>query len=78
MRFASKAQLVEHIEREQDRFLDLLASVPPSRRREAGAWGDGWTIQDLVAHLTEWHLMFLRWYREGRRGGHPAPPRRLA
>lgn len=74
MRFASKAQLVEHIEREHDRFLDLLASVPPSGRLDAGAWGDGWSVKDLVAHLTGWHLLFLRWHREGRGGGRPALP----
>ncbi len=74
MRFASKAQLVADIEREHDRLLELLASVPPSRRRKTGAWGDGWSVTDLVAHLTEWHLMCLRWYREGRGGRRPALP----
>jgi hypothetical protein len=67
-------QLLEQIEGEHDRFLELLASIPDSRRREAGVWGDGWTIQDLVAHLMEWQLMFLGWYREGRDGGTPNLP----
>jgi hypothetical protein len=37
-------------------------------------WGDGWTIKDLVAHLAEWHVMFLRWYREGADGRTPVMP----
>ena len=74
MKFVSKEQLLEQIEDEHDRFLQLLASVPNSRRRESGVWGDGWSVQDLVAHLMEWHLMFLRWYREGCEGGAPVLP----
>lgn len=74
MRFGSKSQFLEQIEGEHDRFLELLARVPVSRRGEADVWGDGWTAKDLVAHLTEWHLMFLRWYREGQRGVRPALP----
>jgi hypothetical protein len=58
----------------RDGFLELLAPIPTSRHREAGVWGDGWTIQDLVAHLAEWQMMFLRWYREGRDGGAPTLP----
>jgi len=74
MRFASKAELLKQIESEHDRFLELLASIPKSRRRETGVWGDGWSVQDLVAHLMEWHVMFLRWYREGCDGGVPVMP----
>lgn len=74
VRYTTKRQLVSDIEREHDRFVALLESVPPSRRREPGVWGDGWTVNDLVAHLMEWHRMFLRWYREGLAGGRPAMP----
>lgn len=74
MRFASKAALLEQIEREHRAFVELLQSIPRARYRERGVWGDGWTVHDLLAHLTEWEQMFLRWYREGRRGGSPALP----
>ena len=37
-------------------------------------WGDGWTVTDLVAHLSEWQLMFLRWYEDGLRGAAPKMP----
>jgi hypothetical protein len=74
MRYRSKRDLLAAIEREHRTLVDLLATVPPARYREAGVWGDGWTVNDLLAHLTEWEQMFLRWYREGRRGGTPAMP----
>lgn len=53
MHFASKEQLLRDIEGEHDRLLTLLASIPPARRREAGVWGDAWTVLDLFAHLAE-------------------------
>jgi hypothetical protein len=36
--------------------------------------GDGWTVNDLVAHLAEWQRMFLGWYREGLEGVKPRIP----
>ena len=74
MRYASKEEFVERIERTHQAFTDLLNSVPESRRREKGVWGDGWTVCDLLAHLTEWEQMALSWHREGRDGGRPAIP----
>jgi hypothetical protein len=74
MRYASKRQLLEDIEREHGALVRLLESIPAPRHREVGVWGDGWTIKDLVAHLHEWHLLFLSWYREGLAGGTPALP----
>jgi hypothetical protein len=74
MRYASKRALVDDIEAEHVRLIDLLGTIPASRRREPGVWGDGWTVSDLVAHLAAWHLMFLRWHREGREGRRPALP----
>lgn len=76
MRFSSKQELLDSIEREHRTLVELLDSIPKKRYREPGVWGDGWTIQDLLAHLTEWEQMFLRWYREGLEGGTPALPAR--
>lgn len=76
MRFTSKREFVESVEKEHQTFVELLGSVRRSRYREAGVWGDGWTIRDLLAHLTEWEQMFLGWYRVGRDGGHPILPAR--
>lgn len=65
MKFNSKEELLESIETEHDRFLALAATVPRQRYSEPEVWGDGWTLKDLFAHLTEWEQMFLEWYRLG-------------
>ena len=74
MKFQSKADLLEAIEREHEAFVDLVESIPSTSYARAGVWGDGWTIKDLCAHLTEWERMFLRWYRDGREGREPDVP----
>jgi hypothetical protein len=74
MRFASKQAFLEKVERTHCTLVALIDSVPVSRHHETGVWGDGWTICDLLAHLTEWEQMALTWYREGRNGGDPVRP----
>jgi hypothetical protein len=74
MRFTRKEELIERMEREHGVFLDLAAAIPETRYREEGVWGDGWSVKDLFAHLTEWEQMFLSWYRDGLEGGDPAVP----
>lgn len=74
MKFRSKADLLEAMEREHATFVALIESLPARARARAGVWGDDWTIKDLCAHLTEWERMFLRWYRDGREGRRPDLP----
>lgn len=65
MRFASKKELLESIEREHEVLRSLAAGIPERRYDERGVWGDGWTIKDLFAHLTEWEQMCIGWYQRG-------------
>ena len=74
MRYASKRELLESIENEHRTLIELLATIPEQRYREGGVWGDGWTIDDLLAHLTEWEQMFLTWHRDGCAGRSPVMP----
>ncbi|MGD2069412.1 MAG: ClbS/DfsB family four-helix bundle protein [Gemmatimonadota bacterium] len=74
MRYDSKEQLLASIEGEHDTLVEMLDGIPASRWGESGVWGDGWTVTDLVAHLSEWHRMFLRWYRDGLEGRSPDMP----
>jgi len=74
MKFASKDELIESIENEHRKFAELVSSIARDRYLEAGVWGDGWNIRDLLAHLTEWEQMFLIWFREGRAGKRPDLP----
>lgn len=74
MRYDSKEDLLAKIEREHDTLVAMLDGIPASRWDQPGVWGDDWTVTDLVAHLSEWHRMFLRWYREGLEGHTPDMP----
>ncbi|MHC5004776.1 MAG: ClbS/DfsB family four-helix bundle protein [Planctomycetota bacterium] len=74
MKYASKQALIDRIESEHERFVDLAATIPVARYREEGVWGEGWTVKDLFAHLAEWEQMFLHWYREGAAGRTPSLP----
>jgi hypothetical protein len=74
MRFTTRQELIQRIEKEHQAFVELAASIPKTRYREEGVWGEGWNIQDLFAHLTEWQQMFLSWYRKGLQGENPAVP----
>jgi hypothetical protein len=74
MKYDSKRRLMNAIEDEHQALVALVDAIPASRLCEKGVWGDGWTVNDLLAHLTEWEQMFLRWYREGQRGLRPVLP----
>jgi len=76
LKHSSKEELLACIEREHDALLTLLREVPRLRYKEPGVWGDGWTVHDLVTHLTEWQQMLLRWFDEGRAGRRPEMPAR--
>jgi hypothetical protein len=52
----------------------VLDSIPLEHYLEPGVWGDSWNVRDLVAHLTEWHQLFLGWFEAGQRGLIPAIP----
>lgn len=74
MRYGSKEALLSDMEREHDALLALLADIPADRYGESGVWGDGWSVHDLLAHLAEWHALFLRWHAVGRSGKPPQMP----
>jgi hypothetical protein len=74
MRYASKEDLLADIAREHDALCALLAEIPESRHEEPGVWGDAWSVHDLVAHLAEWHALFLLWHEVGEAGGSPRMP----
>ena len=74
VRFSSKREFVQRVEKERQTFVELLGTIPRSRYGEGGVWGDGWNIRDLLAHITEWEQMFMGWYRVGQDGRPPLLP----
>ena len=73
-KYESRDALLTAIDREHEAFVERVDAIPAAEQREEGAWGDGWRVQDLLAHLTEWEQMFLTWYRAGVEGEVPALP----
>jgi hypothetical protein len=74
VRYQSKKDLLADITREYDALTNLLDGIPPQRHLEPGVWGNDWNVHDLVAHLFEWHQLFLGWFDAGKRGLVPAIP----
>lgn len=74
MKYASKRDLLADIEKEFRALTDLLEGIPEDRFGDPGVWGDDWSINDLVAHLAEWHRLFLGWFRAGSAGEKPSLP----
>lgn len=74
MKYASKQALIDDIEEQFGALMALLATIPARRFRDAGVWGDEWTINDLLAHLAEWQRLFLDWHRAGLEGERPPMP----
>ena len=78
MKYASKEALLKDIQVEHDSLRALLREIPGARWSEPGVWGEAWSVSDLVAHLAEWHRMFLGWHADAsdlseRRGTEPFP-----
>lgn len=70
---ATKQALLDESRKEFDELLKIVESIPAEWRVEAGVVGE-WSVKDLLAHLHEWHRMFLGWYAAGQAGSTPALP----
>lgn len=70
----AQSQLIELIEREHQTLMEAVANVPARARTQAGVTDGGWSVKDLLAHLTAWEQMFLGWYRAGVKGETPETP----
>ena len=68
MRYESKPELIGDIERQFDALCGLLVGIPRAEWTDPGVWGDDWSVNDLLAHLSAWHRLFLGWHREGHEG----------
>ena len=53
-------------------FIDGLSPEEQTREFPPGTMNRN--IRDVLAHLHHWHLMMLRWYKEGMSGNKPAMP----
>ena len=73
----SKSELLELSKINYDKLMELINSFSPEQQQ--GEFPPGTmnrNIRDLLAHLHEWHLMFLQWHDTGMTGEKPDIPAR--
>ncbi len=70
----SKAEVLELVEDEWKRFLDLLGALNDVQKSEPCLPG-GWTAKDLLAHLTAWERELGTWIASASSGNDPGVPR---
>ena len=68
----SKAQLLDNLQKENERWEALLAEVGDTRMTEPGIAGH-WSMKDVVAHLTGWRQRTVARLQAAVRG-EPEPP----
>lgn len=55
----NKAELIEALNREREKILDLLEAVPEEDYEKPGVAGE-WSLKDLIAHLSLWEGEVVR------------------
>ncbi|MEX2247510.1 MAG: ClbS/DfsB family four-helix bundle protein [Dehalococcoidia bacterium] len=72
----TKSELIANIKRDRDAIEAVLARVGDARMTQP-ALEDGWSVKDIVAHITSWEQLCLIWVRTGHRGEGPFTPETL-
>ncbi len=70
----SKAEVLERIQAEWKQFAELLASLTDAQKADPCLPG-GWTVKDLLAHLTAWERALGTWIEAANEGRDPGIPR---
>jgi len=69
---STKTQLLADIKTERNRLENCLAQLSPEDMLLSRAVS-GWSVKDILAHLTAWEQLFLGWYQAGLRNETPEP-----
>ncbi len=67
MQYSTKAQLIDGIKAERRRLeasLQGLTEIDMVKPPKAGAW----SIKDILAHVSTWQDLFVKWYETGLKG----------
>ncbi|MBI5961545.1 MAG: ClbS/DfsB family four-helix bundle protein [Chloroflexi bacterium] len=70
---ATKKDLMAEFQAERQKLAQLLAGLSEDQMVQPGVC-EGWSVKDILAHVTVWEQMVLGWYRAGRRGENPKTP----
>jgi len=69
----TKDELLEASQQEFEKLLALVEPLPEEIISKGGAC-EHWSINDILAHLSAWHEMYLTWYRVEMAGEKPEMP----
>lgn len=70
----SKAELLPEIDGEKEKLDKLLAGLRADEMIESGVTPGGWSVKDILAHLTGWQRMILSFHEAEKRGEDPEVP----
>ena len=72
-KYKSKESLLQDIIAEKAKLDILLQKVPFNQILKPGVCEE-WSVKDILAHLTEWQILFFNWFEVGLSGVMPNLP----
>jgi hypothetical protein len=71
----SKEELINLSRLNYDKLLSYIDALPPEAQQAEFPPGTmNRNVRDVLAHLHQWHLLFLDWYHVGMQGDKPDMP----
>jgi len=71
----NKLELINQSQEKYAALLELINSYTPEQlSKDFSTTGLNRNVRDVVAHLNEWHLFIMRWYKDGMQGKKPDMP----
>lgn len=70
----SKEDHLKLVTDERHLLEETINALSTRARTAQGVIEAGWSVKDIMAHLTAWEQMFLGWYRASLRGEMPETP----
>lgn len=71
-----KSEILEALESEREKFLDLLEGLSEQEMQQPGVAGD-WSIKDILVHLTRWEAELVKLLYQARQGQTPTKAQRV-
>lgn len=69
----TKQEMLDLINDEWIALEDVLRSLDEEKLDQVGVEG-GWTVKDVLAHITAWEKLMIQWLQESLRGETPQRP----
>ena len=69
----NKNELIVWLKAEQKAWLELISEIPEDKLELPGVNGE-WSIKDIIAHLTTYHIDHILCLKAGLKGEEPADP----